>query len=716
VNCEQGPPSRAQALVKKKNIMTALNAYFKRVNFVRQFPVFSRLGWLEQQRIALLSEVCEFRKGDIIRSQGDPPDALYCLISGRVQGFLVKEGGGKIHADFFRRGTYFGIISLLTGQPHSLSFEALNDSIILKIDKDRFHEMLKGIPQLGLEFSQSLSQRIRRNILHEDKAREAGTIISVYSPFKEAGSSTYATHLAFALKRESGRRVILVNLRSAAVPDAPAALPVGAAPQWRKSGPLLENILLEPDRIKSCIDYHTDAIDLLSVRFNPQDTALSQQISAFVTELEGDYHFVVVDLPNEMDDVVIKTLNQSDNIHMIISLHRQENFQLAREVIYKIEEELKGSFSSRKVHVMVSGIRGTDISFEEINNRLDYEISAKLPFIDVSDCEKTFENDYFRTSFPSETSPYGRFIKAVARRISGVRVGLVLGGGAAFGLAHIGVLRVLEEENIPVDMVVGSSIGALIASLWVTGMKADAIAQMAREFGTQRAMLRLFDPVVPKSGLMGGRLIKSWLKKRHLAEKTFYDTAVPLKIVAYDLQKRQELVLDSGLLVDAVRKSISIPGIMEPVQEKNQVIIDGGVLNPLPTNVLREQGINKVIAVNVLQSPEDVSRANELPREQVLKRRKLLRPQKSVLGFITRNLRLNLKDAFSPNISDIIVKSLMASEYVISQSSAELADVLIHPDITGAQWYEFFKADLLIQKGESAARGVLKDIKNLCSG
>nr|HPN57100.1 patatin-like phospholipase family protein [Candidatus Omnitrophota bacterium] len=238
----------------------------------------------------------------------------------------------------------------------------------------------------------------------------------------------------------------------------------------------------------------------------------------------------------------------------------------------------------------------------------------------------------------------------------------------------------------------------------------------AREFGTQRAMLRLFDPVVPKSGLMGGRLIKSWLKKRHLAEKTFYDATIPLKIVAYDLQKRQDLILDSGLLVEAVRKSISIPGIMEPVQEKNQVIIDGGVLNPLPTNVLREQGISKVIAVNVLQSPEDVIRAQDIPHGQALKRRKQLRDKKSVFGFITRNMHLNLKEALSPNISDIIVKSLMASEYMISQSSAELADVVIHPDMAGAQWYEFFKVDLLVQQGETAARAVLKDIKNLCSG
>ena len=698
--------------------MTSLNSYIKRVGFIKQFPIFSQLSWVEQQRIALASEVWEFHKGDIIRSQDDPPDALYCLISGRVQATLLAEGGRKIHADFIRRGMYFGIISLLTGQPHSLTFEALNDSVVLRIDKDRFHEILKSIPQLGLEFSQTLSRRIRRNILQEDKTRGAGAIISVYSPFKGAGSSTYATQLAFALKRESGRSVILVNLRSANVSDTAgsAGSLLSAAPQWRQAGPLLVNILQRPQSIKSYIHHLESSIDLLSVCFDPRDTSLTQQISAFVTELEGGYHFVVVDLPNEMDDVVLKTLSQSDNIHLLISLHRQENFQSAREVIYKIEEELKGSFSPQKVQVMVSGICGTDASFEEINNRVDYDISAKLPFIDVSDCDKTFESDFFRAAFPSAVSPYGRFIRATARRISGVRVGLVLGGGAAFGLAHIGVLRVLEEEQIPIDMVVGSSMGALIASLWVTGMKADDIARLSREFGTQRSMLRLFDPVVPKSGLMGGRLIKSWLKKRHLAEKTFYDTSIPFKVVAYDLLKRQELVIDSGPLVDAVRKSISIPGIMEPVQEKNQVIIDGGVLNPLPTNVMRDQGINKVIAVNVLQSPDDIGRAQDVTRGQMLKKRRQFQKRKSIFGFVTKNMRMNLRDAFSPSISDIIVKSLLASEYVISQSSAEFADVVIHPDMAGAQWHEFFKADLLIQKGEAAARAVLKDIKNLCVG
>jgi len=129
-------------------------------------------------------------------------------------------------------------------------------------------------------------------------------------------------------------------------------------------------------------------------------------------------------------------------------------------------------------------------------------------------------------------------------------------------------------------------------------------------------MLKLFDPVIPKSGLIGGRLIKRWLKK-HLGNKTFYGAKIPFKVVAYDLIRREDIIYNSGSLVEAVRRSIAIPGVIEPVLEGDQVIIDGGVLNPLPTNVLTGLGIKKIIAVNVLQSPEDCSEGFDIAQEVI---------------------------------------------------------------------------------------------------
>jgi predicted acylesterase/phospholipase RssA/CRP-like cAMP-binding protein len=697
--------------------MTALNSYLKRVGIIQKLPVFSNLSWLEKQRIASLSTLQEYRKGEVIRSRGDPADALYCLVSGRVQSYYTNESGKKVHLEFIRRGMYFGIISLLTGQRHSMCFQALNDSLLLVIPKDRFHRMLKSVPRLGLEFSQSLSRRVRRHLLHGERELQGGLIIAVYSPFKGAGSSTYATQLAFALHRESGRKVILASIRPEEADSGPVPVIASPTPRWRKYGPSLSVFSAWGKDLKDHILHDEANIDLLNVSFSPRDPALTQQISAFVTSLEYDYHFVVVDLPNEMNDVVLKTLGQADCVHLVVTSGGGTEYLTARDVVYRIEEEQKGAFSPEKLQVLVSGVRGDDTSFEEINRRIDYAVSYKLPRVEPADLTETYQLEDFFVAFPGPETAYGATVRGIARTVSGVRVGLVLGGGAALGLAHIGVLKVLEEEKIPVDVVVGSSIGALIASLWLTGLSPDAIAGLAREFRPHYSMFKLFDLVVPRSGIIGGRLIWNWLRKRHLGDKTFYATRIPLKIVAYDLQCRQDIVIDSGRLVDAVRKSISIPGIMEPVLEKGQVIIDGGVMNPLPTNVLKEMGIRKIIAVNVLQSPQDVANGARLRQQKLLAAGDRNWDKPALGGLLKFNGRKNLrikKDA-PPNLSDIIVKSLLASEYVISQKSAELADVLIHPDLADADWFEFYKVDQLIEKGEAAARAVLADIKRLCA-
>ncbi len=297
-------------------------------------------------------------------------------------------------------------------------------------------------------------------------------------------------------------------------------------------------------------------------------------------------------------------------------------------------------------------------------------------------------------------------------------IGLVLGGGAALGMAHIGIIRVLEREGIPIDIVVGSSMGALIASLWSVGHTADEIEKFGREFERKSGILKLYDPpirraiilfllvllfmifklfwigilfmflviplaLLPISGLVQGEAIGRWLKVK-LGDKTFHDTKIPLRIVAYDLFHRKEIVIDQGSLVDAVRKSIAIPGVIKPVMEGKQMIIDGGVLNPLPTNVLADMGVKKIIAVNVLQSPEEVDWSQKKEDENLIKCFDI--PfSKHPFKFIGFRLGRLVSKIFTPNIADIVVRTLQATEFVIAEQSAKQADVL---DPSGLKRYQ----------------------------
>jgi predicted acylesterase/phospholipase RssA len=214
--------------------------------------------------------------------------------------------------------------------------------------------------------------------------------------------------------------------------------------------------------------------------------------------------------------------------------------------------------------------------------------------------------------------PYSRVIRRVARQMGEVLVGLALGSGSAMGLAHIGVLQVIEEEGIPVDMVSGSSIGAMFGAFWAAGYSAGEIQTIVLKNNKKSYLFGFDDLMVPLRGLIRGRHVRSFLK-RYLGHKTFYDLKMPFKIVACDCRSMKQTVFDSGRLVDAIVASISIPGVFAPHAIGGRFYIDGGILDPLPTDVLVEAGAKKIIAVNVLPSPEEIERTYDLLQKRRVK-------------------------------------------------------------------------------------------------
>ncbi len=691
--------------------MSDLSKIINRYSVLKQLPIFSKLKWFELQKIAAKCVFVEYKKGEVIREQGSAPDAFYCVVSGRVKAYAVAPSGEKRDVDFIHRGMYFGIISLLTGENHSLTFEVINDVVILKLMKDDFFEILESIPRLGIEFSQSLSRRVRSPFTHS-KAIFESNVISVYGPVKYSGSSTFALNLAFHLQRETSQKVIFLSLRSAFREEAVAHKKPSVSIQWKKPATDLKQIIESQQKIKDSIGHQPGSFDVLHVHCDPLDMGLAGRMSYFVSLLATDYHFVVVDMPNEMDDIVFKTLVQSDTVYLITK-DEKENLRQTAHVIDRLRQELKETFTSHRVQIMISGVESKEnLSPDDINQTVKFNITQTLPYFHPEDLKGAVNSDAMVAFFPDLQSDYARMLRRIARQIGGVLVGLVLGGGAALGIAHVGVIRVLEREGIPIDMVVGSSIGALIGSLWASGKNADELETIAREFEKKKAAWNLIDITPSKSGL-SGKNITMWLR-RHLGDTTFYQTRIPFKAVAFDLIRREELIIDSGYLVDAVRQSIAIPGVISPIVENDRLIIDGGVVNPLPTNVVAGSGIKKIIAVNVLQSPGDVVRGYEIFRKKVNAERKI--PfLKAPLKYIGVRAARYLTKLVYPNIPDIIVRSLQAVEYVIAEQSAQQADVVIHPDLSGVNWFELYEVDRLIASGQEAALKHLPEIKKLIS-
>ncbi|OIO35584.1 MAG: hypothetical protein AUJ74_05760 [Candidatus Omnitrophica bacterium CG1_02_44_16] len=175
---------------------------FDRPLILRYIPLFNGLNFIERKIVCNSLEIVEVKRSQMIYSQGSPPDAFYCLLSGRAEIFINNDGREET-LEYIHRGKYFGFISLLTGEPHSVSARAVNDTVLAKISQRDFNAILKSMPSLAIDLSQMLSRRLKRKDLHPKSIFES-TIISVYSEDVDLlDSSLYALNLAIGLKRQT---------------------------------------------------------------------------------------------------------------------------------------------------------------------------------------------------------------------------------------------------------------------------------------------------------------------------------------------------------------------------------------------------------------------------------------------------------------------------------------------------------------------------------
>ncbi|MAW86490.1 MAG: Patatin [Phyllobacteriaceae bacterium] len=175
-------------------------------------------------------------------------------------------------------------------------------------------------------------------------------------------------------------------------------------------------------------------------------------------------------------------------------------------------------------------------------------------------------------------------------------IALALGGGAARGWAHIGVLRALEEAGVPVGMIAGTSIGALVGGCYLAG-KLDELEEFARGL-TRRRLLGLLDLNFGGNGLLGGMRLDARLRD-HLEGLTFKDLPAPFVCVATEIMTGHEIWLHSGSLITAMRASYALPGVFEPVISNGRTLVDGALVNPVPVSVCRAYEQRLVIAVNL---------------------------------------------------------------------------------------------------------------------
>jgi len=251
------------------------------------------------------------------------------------------------------------------------------------------------------------------------------------------------------------------------------------------------------------------------------------------------------------------------------------------------------------------------------------------------------------------------------------KVALVLGGGAARGFAHIGVIRVLEQERIPVDLVVGTSVGSLIGALYAS--ERDSFELEWTAFQLQQDDIfdfRIVNAVVGM-GYAKGEKLEAFVKAK-VKQANIEQLRVPFAAVATDLNWGKRVILDRGPLAVAVRASSAIPGVFEPVHHMGKILVDGGVVDNLAIDVAREKGADLVIAVDISE---------------------------------------NVGNTSITNVLDVM---LQATNIMFAENVARLkagADVLVEPKVGAVGMLDFTQKKQCMQAGMEAARKAVPRIR-----
>jgi NTE family protein len=654
-----------------------------KLQVLENVPVLASLGSELMKGLAERAEFVAVKKGDLVVRENDAGDALYVVVSGRLQAYTsLKSGRDRVFATYCG-GDCFGEMPLLSGETHWANVRALNDSVLLKIPREDFDAVVNRDPRVAVSFTQRMGHRMKE--LREEKHRAKwSTIISLYSSLPGTGKTTLAHNLVASLARETGEPALLLDFSG-----KQRGIPLLKCERLDfRSGLGLQDVV-----VHSPLGYDRLNLDLMG------DEREIPLIAPIFGHLVKHYDYVICDLPNEVSASVFACLVQSDKV-FIISRYDDNHLYRTRLLV----EDFRSHAAAREpeVRVILTAVSEASAPYvEEAERKVGRPISYLLRWIPDSEVVQAVDGTPYVIRQPME--PYSLVVRRMARELGNVLVGLALGTGGARGLAHIGVIRVLEREGIGIDVVAGSSMGSLIAAAWAVGKSADEMEEIAKQIRNKRTFLKLLDPMFPGAGVFRGIKVYNFLHSI-VNGLTFADTLIPLKIVASDLNTLEEVVYEEGKLIDAIRASITIPGIFRPVVNNGHTLIDGGITDPVPVQVLARAGVSKIIAVNTIPNVEEMKQRDRSRREMSggirTERQGVLHETGPVVETPT-------------SIINIYMRSMHAMQSRMAEMACTNADVVIRPLLAGSVWYDFYHPERYIRCGEEAARVALPQLKEL---
>ncbi len=583
---------------------------------------------LSDEVVREIAEACELVKcpsGEVLHRPSEPFSSVYFLVHGRIKQSLLDIQGTVIMQREQTAGEQIGALAAALGEPTPIELIAEEPTTLLRLEYHKLLQLTKQHDAFRESFTRMVAESVRNVLLRDRRRKKPGTV----AIFHQTSTTRPLT------------RRLIERLR--ALGEHPSILSDQADWQAMEDVP------------HYCLIQHGQTVNEQDIRRQINDWSDLKRI------------FIDIDAALEPE----KGANVIEFCEQVLWCVTPDNWEASLARLQAMESRAPGW--SDKISVV-------------------WLLPGDAPCAPLAPEFKKLAKQQLKLSFDPPPENRSRELvngfERIIHQLRGVRIGVALGGGAARGMAHLGVLKVLEQQGIIIDMIAGTSAGAMTGILYASGMEPDYnVARFIADLTPSWLFRRM-----PNGGYW--YLLDKYRRgkfdpmlRKYLRDSQLEQLPIPVQSVTVDLISGLAVVRREGDAVHAITESINLPGLSTPINRDGRALVDGGIVNNVPANVLVKEGCNFVIAVSVTAKLQSEF-ANNRPDTPTSKMRSASTLQTLMRTFLVQNVNMNLV-------------------------GVQPADYVIQPEVTGFGSTEFTRADEMSAIGEAATRDSLPQIKKL---
>ena len=612
--------------------------------------------------------------GQIV-ARGDPCDSMFVVLNGRLRSAVSsrqKRNDPRLQDREFGRGKIVGEVGCLTRANWEENLYAIRNSEIVRVPLRTLLVIIEKFPGAGLHFARSIAGKVAEHFKSSPNTSlpkgKGGTSLESSTMPPPKMMRSYGLRLATIAVVPLSDLVNIEQFSSCLVKSFAEIAPCKLLTKQFVRGELGEKIYRNRNEIRRL------------------------RITRLLADMEESHRLVVYQADQKYTWWTHLCIQQADCILLVVNAERAPGRR-------RVEQRLEWFHNTINVRIdlVVVGSQNTDDDeIDYIDEAEDEEMTVSDQLNNWSEKRKWISGHHLvRKTFRR----YPMDFRRLCRRVSGRAVGLVLGGGGARGLAHVGVIKALIEAGVTVDLVGGTSQGAFVGALFARHPDdykqcEEACRKMAGDMSSMRN--KLFDLTLPMTSIFCGRLFNLGIRKR-LGKIRIQDLIVNFFCVSVDLKRQKQLIHTKGILWKYCRASMSLTSYLPPVAENGTLLVDGGYMNSVPVDVMREE-MNPRIVIAVDVTPE-------IEREYYDYGMSL-----SGWWLLFNSLNPFSKTVQVPSMGDISDMLVWVSSERHRRNMSNASDLYLTPPVTGYGTLDYGRFDELVQMGYEYSKPLVEEL------